>query len=235
MGLKLRTIARDGPDDKRSAVIQLRQAGFSPTVVIDVGVHKDGTPELYSAFPDAKFVLVEPAAEFAPAINRIVATLKDAELIIAAASDRIGSGTLRITRDSYVHTSLTDVEGEDKDDGIKHDFVEVPVTTVDKICKERKLKGPFLLKVDVDGADLLVLRGSVNTLRNTDVVIVEAPVHKIVERSSFLEQHGFVLWGIVDHMYFDRTLWQVDLIFISSALKNNPRFKPWSDSGFRFA
>lgn len=231
-GLQIRSL---GPDSMRGALQELKRAGLSPKVVLDVGVHAVGTPELYSAFPDAKFLLVEPAAEFAPAIKKFTSSLKDAELIIAAASDRVSTGTLRITRNSYVHTSLADESHSSEKGGAPVDFVEVPIVTMDSVCQERGLAGPYLLKVDVDGVDLDVLKGSTEILKNTDVVIVEAPVHALLERAQFLAGQGMSLWGMVDPIYFDQKLWQVDLIFISDRLKDDPRFRPWSAPGFRFA
>src|SRR5690349_20367910 len=49
-----------------------RRHGYAPATVIDVGVAA-GTPVLYEAFPDAYHVLVEPLAEFEPALQALVA------------------------------------------------------------------------------------------------------------------------------------------------------------------
>src|SRR5689334_8126791 len=46
----------------------LRSMDYRPRTVIDVGV-ADGTIELHRSFPDAKFLLVEPLREFAPALD----------------------------------------------------------------------------------------------------------------------------------------------------------------------
>lgn len=228
LGYQVRSL---GPDSMGEALKVLKMAGLDPRVVIDVGVHAVGTPELYATFPNAKHLLVEPAREFEPAIRKLTAGLKDCELIIAAASDREGQGTLRITRNSYVHTSL--VDGTAREAG--YEYENVPLVTVAQICRERRLSGPYLLKVDVDGVDLDVLKGAASILDQIDVVIVEAPVDALLERANYLKQHGMMLWGIVDPVYFDQKLWQVDLIFLSERLKSNPAFRPWADPAFKYA
>jgi FkbM family methyltransferase len=231
-GWQLRSL---GPDSMRGALKVLADAGVNPKVVFDIGVHAVGTPELYAAFPDAKFILVEPAAEFTQDIKKIISGLKDAELIVAAASDRVQTGTLKITRNSYVHTHLVDQADEEYKKSSLVDYVEVPIVTVDSLSNDRQLTGPFVLKIDVDGVDLEVLKGSVGILPKTDVVIIEAPLHSVTERANFLESYGFVLWGIVDPVYFGSKLWQVDLIFIGARLADKAEIRPWTAPGFKFA
>src|SRR3954449_6529991 len=67
-----------------AVLAHVKRLGFAPATVIDVGVAY-GTPELYDAFPDARFLLVDPLEEYAPAIDGIVARLRSAEWVRAAA------------------------------------------------------------------------------------------------------------------------------------------------------
>src|SRR5258708_6407888 len=60
------------------ALEHVRNLGFSPATAIDVGV-ATGTFEIYEAFPNARHLLVEPVAEFKPAIDKIVSSLANAE------------------------------------------------------------------------------------------------------------------------------------------------------------
>ena len=40
----------------------VKSLGFQPSLIVDVGA-ADGTPELYNAYPGAKFILIEPLIE----------------------------------------------------------------------------------------------------------------------------------------------------------------------------
>ena len=54
---------------------QLKDNGFNPYTIIDVGVAK-GTPDLYDVFPDSFFYLIEPLKEFESDLIKILRTLK---------------------------------------------------------------------------------------------------------------------------------------------------------------
>jgi hypothetical protein len=73
------------------------------------------------------------------------------------------------------------------------------------------------LKVDVDGSDLKVLKGSINTLSKTLAVMVECSLRNITEIVTYLAQHGFTIIDLIDITYYNKTLTQVDLIFFNKA------------------
>jgi hypothetical protein len=71
--------------------------------------------------------------------------------------------------------------------------------TLDTVVKERNFPQPDLIKIDVQGAELDVLKGAVNTLRNTKCLIVElqhaqynigAPLSDVTKQ--YLENNGWV-------------------------------------------
>ena len=66
-------------------------------------------------------------------------------------------------------------------------------------------------------------------LKITSCVVLESPLHQLVERAAYLELKGFQLWDIVDLCYYYDNLHQVDLIFISSTEKQRLPFSPWQN------
>ena len=77
------------------------------------------------------------------------------------------------------------------------------------------------MKVDIDGRELDVLKGATETLKDTVCIVLEATLAKLAQSATFLEAHGFFLWDLVDPMYADNVLWQVDLVFLSCRLDAN--------------
>lgn len=203
---------------KRSALALLRDAGFSPRTVFDVGVHRGGTPSLYEVFPAAKHVLVEPLREFEEEIGRIAGEIRDAEVVWAAASNREGAGVLKVANDLSGSGLVDRPEGTN--------VRSVPLVTLDGLRERRGLRGPFLVKIDVDGAEIQVLEGAARTLSETEVVVLESTILQIGRRIAFLEERDFLLWDLVDLLYLDRCLWQVDLVFVRSRFaQEHPRIR----------
>jgi FkbM family methyltransferase len=85
--------------------------------------------------------------------------------------------------------------------------VEVPCTTLDHLCQERSLQRVKLVKIDVEGAELFVLRGMKRIMREMRPVIVlelhphllEAvgtPLHGVL---AFLREFDYVLEPLGGH------------------------------------
>jgi FkbM family methyltransferase len=194
---------------KRGSLINLRNLGFYPSVVIDVGA-QIGTFELYEAFPQSKHLLIEPVKEHEPQLLNICRQLPDAEVIIAAATSASGTVKLSVTP-NLQYASVAKTIKEDKD------YRAIDGIALDDICRERHLHGPYLIKVDVDGLEVDVLKGAVHILNETGYVIVESTLFgQLYDVMDFLRERDFVLYDIVDNMYrpIDLALWQVDMAFV---------------------
>jgi FkbM family methyltransferase len=114
--------------------------------VLDVGVAW-GTHELYREFPEAEFLLIEPQAEFENYLKQICKEFK-AQYVLAAAGAEPGIATFNVHSDALHSSSmLKEVEGASVDGTPR----EVRVTTIDQACAQKGLKGPYLIKLDVQG------------------------------------------------------------------------------------
>lgn len=208
----------------------LKRAGLHPASIIDVGVHT-GTPELMAAFPTVHHLLVEPEAAHAEAIEAAYRDIPHT-LAAAAASDRDGAAELtaehRGGRSEVTHSRLETIEGR-SDTGAAS---QVRLARLDSLVSEAGLKGPFLLKIDTDGYELEVLAGAPETLRQSAIVIIEAPLHALTERAAPVEAAGLRLFDISDLAYYHDTLSQVDLVFLNPALADPDALSPWRRPDF---
>jgi FkbM family methyltransferase len=196
---------------------QLARLGFQPRTVIDAGV-ANATPELYSTFPSATILLIEPLVEFEPFLRQICSTYK-AQYVLAAAGSAPGSATFHVHADKFSSSLLQEVEGPGVDGAPR----TVPVVSIDQQCAEKNLSGPFLIKLDVQGAELQVLAGAARTLRETEAVILEVTLFgtmiggpQFYDVVHFMKQSGFVAYDIfaVNYRPLDGALAQVDMIFV---------------------
>ena len=113
-------------------------------------------------------------------LNRTLAP--QIELLEIALSDKIGSVTFLCTNDleggsstgGFVSEASTLWERDVYIDKISFKEVTVPEETIDNLIASKKILPPFVLKIDVEGAEQLVLAGATNTLRTyRPVIIVE--------------------------------------------------------------
>ncbi|MCK4792752.1 MAG: FkbM family methyltransferase, partial [Desulfobacteraceae bacterium] len=152
LGFEIRRTRSTRRHTLRGTLEHAQRRGFKPETVIDVGAGV-GTFELYETFPKARHILIEPLEENRVYLERIVGKLGNAEYIIAAATRKSGTVTINVHRDFYGSSLYSESEGPSVDGIVR----TIPAITLDEVCKERELRGPYLIKVDVQGAELDVL------------------------------------------------------------------------------
>jgi FkbM family methyltransferase len=207
--------------DRLTGVLeQLRGLDFAPATVFDVGAaFGDFARQCHAVFPDARYVLIEPLAEYGPALATALESLPGAELVRAAAAATAGEITLNVHGD-LVGSSLYLEQEDSAVNGVPR---TVPTVTLDGLRAERGLKPPFLVKIDVQGAELDVLAGAAQTLREADYVVLEVSFfeffrggplfHDVV---AFMQACGFVAYDIFGFQYrpLDGALSQADVAFV---------------------
>jgi FkbM family methyltransferase len=218
--------ARESSLSWRRAVQALRHHGFEPKTVFDVGVGF-GTWGLYRAFPDAFYHLVDPTPESLPYMHKLAKRLS-ADVHALALGDRDGEARLEIRADIQGSTLLEEVGPRDF-----LRFESVPMRRFDRLFTT--FPRPALCKIDVQGAELMVLEGMTERLAEIDALIVEtstiatvkggAEVAAVVE---FLGDHGFVVADIIGlkRRPLDGATAQVDLLFVpeTAALRADRRW-----------
>ena len=194
-----------------------RELGFVPSVVFDVGVGP-GTPDLYEAFPEARLVLVEPLKEWGRHFES-VQRRRVTDTIFAAAGSTPGEVEIFVHRAPWCSSIFGGLSGDDAD-GTRR---TVPVVRLDDIAHERSLAGPFVVKVDVEGAELEVLSGALEVLRTTELVLLEVSLfelnpgapqfHDVV---AWMHDHGFVVADLFDahNRLLDGALARMDVAFV---------------------
>ncbi len=190
-----------------------------PETVIDVGAaHSDFTRTSATVFPDAAYHLIEPLEEYDPFLRDLCAEISEATVHRVAATEKSGEIVFNVHPDLVGSSIFREAEGPDVD-GVPR---TVPATTLDELAGDHKMASPFLIKADVQGAELRVLEGAREILPATAMVILEVsflpffdggPEHAQVV--SFMESHGFVVYDILglSRRPLDGALAQADIVF----------------------
>lgn len=74
----------------------------------------------------------------------------------------------------------------------------VPAVTLDTLADRLRFKPPFLLKLDVQGAEVEALRGAGRVLRDTVAVVCEADLRDFHGINAVLEAAGFGLFDVTN-------------------------------------
>lgn len=192
------------------ALDRLRAAGVQPRTILDVGAALgDWTRACRRVFPEARYVAVEPLAEFHARLR----TIAD-EVVEAAAAAETGEATLNVHRD-LVGSSLL---GE-REPGVDGEPRTVRAVALDDL----EVEGPVLLKVDAQGAELEILRGAERVLGDCAAVQLEVSFFSFFVRGAafdevvaFMREHGLVVYDVIglSHRPLDGALAQADVVFV---------------------
>jgi FkbM family methyltransferase len=208
----------------RGSLQHAHDLGINPTSVIDVGAAY-GTPELYEVFTEARHLLIEPLDDYRPYLESVIQKYPRTEYVLAAATSQPGS--LTIHKHADLQGSSLYLETEDSP-GLNDTPVTVPGLTLDDLCAERGFSGPYVIKVDVQGAELDALAGATRILDQTDYVVLETSLFgfykggaQIYDVISFLRERGFAVYDLVNYSYrpLDGAFAQVDVAFVK---ENSP-------------
>lgn len=153
-------------------VSQVGERCGAPGTVIDVGANKGQFSRAAAmAFPGARIIAFEPQAEVAAVWRRNLADVPDAEVHACALGAEPGTVTFH-PHEYSLSSSVLPVAGSSMA-AEELASIEVPVRTLDEALAGEALAGPVLLKLDVQGYELEVLRGGGRTLGQVDALVVE--------------------------------------------------------------
>jgi FkbM family methyltransferase len=168
--------------------------------VIEIGGHV-GYISVYLARlvgPGGQLTVFEPGPNNIPYIRKNLARIANATIVESALSDNTG------TADFYIE----DLSGQDNTlletyeifdanvkaagiEGIQRTRVVVPVTTLDTFLDTHPIRSPRFIKIDVEGAELRVLRGMERTLRSPGLSLMVEITKDHADVLAILRGAGF--------------------------------------------
>jgi FkbM family methyltransferase len=195
-----------------------------PRTILDVGANR-GQFALFALrrFPRARLICFEPLAEPAAVLRRVVADHPGVEVHEVALSAISGVQSMHLTRkdDSSSLLPVTERQEAAFSGSAEVGRVDVSVRRLDDCVDPATVARPCLLKIDVQGTELDVLRGGRGVLTCVDEAIVECSFVELYAGQALaddvigeLRAQGFRLRGFATPTYApDGSPLQADLVF----------------------
>lgn len=204
------------------ALTRAKARGTEIATIIDVGAAKGAWGIATRKFwPESNLHFVEANEGWRPALKALADKDSKISYTIKGMSDEPGVIFFPITDDPFGGA----VFKQKPDDG--RNYNAVPATSVDTEVDEKKLLGPYLLKLDTHGTEVDILNGAIETLKNTALICIEmynfGGQKRFAQLIVYLEELGFRCIDVCEPMFrpIDGVLWQMDFIM---APRSNPAF-----------
>jgi FkbM family methyltransferase len=98
---------------------------------------------------------------------------------------------------------------------------KVPAITLDSLQDRFNLRPPYFLRLDVQGSELLALKGAKTLLKQTHVILCECDIDDFASISTFLDRNNFHLYDIPTLNYVGGdTLGWFYAVFVSDAISH---------------
>jgi FkbM family methyltransferase len=162
----------------------LKQCGLEFRTIIDAGANIGQFARAsIETFPDADVFSIEPLPRIVARLRANLADRPRVQVFQTALGGREGKTRFYPHRYDQISSALplrADQTAYGK--GLRHsEAIEVPMTRLDTLFSNRSLRGPVLLKLDLQGFELEALKGAVNTIRQCDSIITETVFENVYE------------------------------------------------------
>lgn len=201
---------------------KLKAIGFRPKTAVDIGAYEgEWTLALKRSFPETRVLMIEAQSDTIPALKAITDSFADATYRTCLVGDRMDDVVPFHVMDTPYGTS-TGSSIYPEQTRFSRNVVKLEMKTLDRILAGSDMAAPDLLKIDVQGAELDVLKGAVNALKTVEFIHMElstlqynAGAPLIADVLPHLEMSGFVLFDILDeHRGPNQMLLQLDALFV---------------------
>ncbi|MDB5174882.1 MAG: hypothetical protein JWN51_3655 [Phycisphaerales bacterium] len=206
-----------GPRGFDAALRRLKAMGVTPGQIVDVGA-SDGkwTRECMTIFPGARYFLVDPLPENAGPLAALQGERPGVKFWSGALGAQAGVLPMKVHGDqsSFLNSEYASGTAQER---------AVEVRTLDSFLGSDLLAPPAMIKADVQGYELEVLKGAARCLETTQLLLLEVSFRRIYagcplahEVIGHIAAHGFRTYDICSYVQRPRDgeLVQADMVFV---------------------
>lgn len=224
LGLRLVPTKRLRPSGFKDSLFRVREKGIAIEQVVDVGAARgEWTRACMDVFPEARYFLLDPLESNAAVIEAAFHEHPKVTFWCGGLGAEPGHAEFHIHPGFQGDTSSFLGSEHDLQDGSSVATVEI--RTMDSFLGTEMLCAPQLIKADVQGFELEVLRGAARCLETAELVLLEVQFRQVYEQAplahdaiAWMGERGFPILDICSYVQrpSDLELGEADLLFARS-------------------
>jgi FkbM family methyltransferase len=209
--------------------VRLRKAkslGLDVRVAVDGGAATgDWTRQFKAIWPDAQVVCVEPRDDAQGALKALASEMKGIHVAQTLLSATEGTVEFHVNKEqSSILGDFAATAGVASASTGTGNAVPTPATTLDALVRRLGLPDPDLIKLDLQGAELMALEGATRCLQSAQAVLLEVSflqfmkgIPLVGEVVPYMTARGFRVYDILAlwQRPLDGALAQGDFLFVS--------------------
>ena len=213
--------------------ILLGDMTITEPVILDIGAHRGETAEKYrTRFPEAVIYCFEPSPDSAEALKKKFCDDPQTTVISSAVADRPGQRTLHINEIDQTNSLLHEATSSRRylpKQAFTKAMIQTEVTSVDEFIRTFPLERIDILKMDIQGGELMALKGAAETLSEKQIPVIYAEIMFIPHYENqpllneiwdFLGQFGYSLFDLYGlHRAMNGQLRYGDALFVNQDLR----------------
>jgi FkbM family methyltransferase len=203
----------------------------NPITFFDIGANVGHfSKSICGEYKIKKGILIEPVSGLIPILEKTFPDRETFQIVNAALSNSASETDFYYNEDAHFVSSLLRIDNKGEgfaslnfDDPVK---TKIQTLTLDYVVSKQQLLNIDLIKIDVQGAEHLVLQGGIKTLKITKLVYTEFSYKPLYQNSStffdlykFFYENNFILVNVSGgYSSPNGELLQGDALFVNKAL-----------------
>ena len=201
----------------------LHMLGYRPNIAVDIGAYEgEWTHLCKKVFPSCAVLMVEAQEKKRAYLEQLSEQLSDTKVKIALLGAEQGANVA-----FYMQETASSVLPESaKAKQAPHQLL--PMDTLNAVTRRMGISKCDLMKLDVQGYELEILKGGNRIMNGCEVIIMEVSllaIHEgvplLLEVVNFMDSHGYRAYDLCGlcRRPLDKALWQIDLVFVEKSSK----------------
>jgi FkbM family methyltransferase len=197
----------------------LKEKGYSPDTILDIGAHHGHwTYAMKQIYSNSKYYLFEPIDYIELNQYNHDNMVKVYNALLFDKIEEVDWYEMKNTGDSIFRENTRHFVN-------CNTYKRMTIDLDTHILQNNILEDAknILIKIDCQGAEIPILKGSTSILNRTDFIILEMPlfgqynkgVPTFLQHIQFMDSIGFCSYDIIDNHYINGFNMQVDMLFIN--------------------